>query len=115
MVVNTCAVTTEAARRRALIQITLLSLAFVVLVAIAAASLYWLQKAREDNAWVAHTLEVQNQIALAQLQLRRAESAERGYVLTRQDDLIAQFEEAASDVVPRLKRLRDFVADNYLV
>ncbi|NEW86470.1 histidine kinase [Rhodopseudomonas sp. WA056] len=104
--------TPESARKRSFAQITLLSLSFAVLVAISIASVYWLQKAREDNAWVAHTLEVQNQIALAQLQLRRAESAERGYVLTRQDDLIAQFEEAASDVVPRLKRLRDFVADN---
>ncbi|MFT3937579.1 sensor histidine kinase [Rhodopseudomonas sp.] len=104
--------TPESARKRSFAQVTLLSLSFAVLVAISLASVYWLQKAREDNAWVAHTLEVQNQIALAQLQLRRAESAERGYVLTRQDDLIAQFEEAASDVVPRLKRLRDFVADN---
>ncbi|RED23008.1 multi-sensor signal transduction histidine kinase [Rhodopseudomonas thermotolerans] len=104
--------TPESARRRSLAQITLLSLSFGVLVAVSLASVYWLQKAREDNAWVAHTLEVQNQIALVQLQLRRAESAERGYVLTGQDDLIDQFEEAASDVLPRLTKLRSFVADN---
>ncbi|MFZ5737072.1 MAG: sensor histidine kinase [Pseudomonadota bacterium] len=104
--------TPESARKRSLAQITLLSLSFGVLVAVSLASVYWLQKAREDNAWVAHTLEVQNQIALVQLQLRRAESAERGYVLTGQDDLIDQFEEAASDVLPRLTKLRSFVADN---
>nr|WP_205512630.1 CHASE3 domain-containing protein [Rhodopseudomonas sp. BR0M22] len=90
----------------------MLSLSFAVLVAVSLASVYWLQKAREDNAWVAHTLEVQNQIALVQLQLRRAESAERGYVLTGQDDLIQQFNEAAPDVMPRLLQLRGFVADN---
>lgn len=104
--------TSESARRRSLAQITLLSLSFGVLVAVSLASVYWLQKAREDNAWVAHTLEVQNQIALVQLQLRRAESAERGYVLTGQDDLVQQFEEAAADVPVRLTKLRSFVADN---
>ncbi|NEW94834.1 CHASE3 domain-containing protein [Rhodopseudomonas sp. BR0M22] len=104
--------TPESARKRSLVQVTLLSLSFAVLVAVSLASVYWLQKAREDNAWVAHTLEVQNQIALVQLQLRRAESAERGYVLTGQDDLIQQFNEAAPDVMPRLLQLRGFVADN---
>ncbi|MCD0419816.1 CHASE3 domain-containing protein [Rubrivivax sp. JA1024] len=104
--------TPESARKRSFVQVTLLSLSFAVLVAVSVASVYWLQKAREDNAWVAHTLEVQNQIALVQLQLRRAESAERGYVLTGQDDLIQQFNEAAPDVMPRLLQLRGFVVDN---
>ncbi|PZA11836.1 histidine kinase [Rhodopseudomonas palustris] len=104
--------TPESARKRSLVQISLLSLSFAVLVAVSLASVYWLQKAREDNAWVAHTLEVQNQIAMVQLQLRRAESAERGYVLTGQDDLIRQFNEVAADVMPRLNQLRGFVADN---
>ena len=72
------------APRRSMLQIVLLAVAFLVLVAISIASLYWLQRAREDASWVAHTLEVENQISLALLQIRRAESAERGYLLTEQ-------------------------------
>lgn len=104
--------TAEAARRRAFFQITLLSLAFLVLVVIAVASFYWLQKAREDSSWVAHTLEVQNQISLAQLQMRRAESAERGYVLLRQDDFAQECIDASEQVMPLLDKLKALVADN---
>ncbi|MCK7473859.1 MAG: hypothetical protein MZV49_10765 [Rhodopseudomonas palustris] len=46
-----------------------------MLVAISLASIYWLNRARDDAAWVAHTLEVENNISLALVQIRRAESA----------------------------------------
>jgi signal transduction histidine kinase len=105
-------VTPESARRRAFLQVSLLGLAFAVLAIVNAASLYWLQKAREDSAWVAHTLEVENQISLAQVQMRRAESAERGFVLIGDPAFAAESEEAASQVMPMLLKLRGLVADN---
>jgi len=105
-------VTGRRARERAFVQIVLLAAAFAVLVAVSIASVYWLQKAREDNAWVAHTLEVENQISLAQLQMRRAESAERGVLLTRQPEFVAEYEEAAAQIMPLLTQLQQLVLDN---
>ncbi len=104
--------TPEATRRRAFIQITLLSLSFALLVLISVASVFLLAKAREDSAWVAHTLEVENQISLAQLEMRRAESSERGYLLTGQPEFIDEFERSAAQVPTMLQRLRKLVADN---
>ncbi|NVN86095.1 MAG: CHASE3 domain-containing protein [Rhodopseudomonas sp.] len=104
--------TVERARERALVQIALLTVAFAVLVAVSIASVYWLAKAREDSAWVAHTLEVENQISLAQLQMRRAESAERGFLLTRQPEFTTDYEEAAAQIMPLLTLLRSLVQDN---
>ncbi|MCG6203515.1 CHASE3 domain-containing protein [Rhodopseudomonas sp. HC1] len=104
--------TPEATRHRAFIQITLLSLSFAVLVLISVASIFLLAKAREDTAWVAHTLEVENQLSLAQLEMRRAESAERGFLLTGQAEFIDEFERSAAQVPTMLQRLRQLVADN---
>ena len=54
-----------------------------MLVAISAASVLLVNKARDDSAWVVHTVEVENQINALLLEIRRAESAARGYLLTR--------------------------------
>uniref|UniRef100_Q07MA8 histidine kinase n=1 Tax=Rhodopseudomonas palustris (strain BisA53) TaxID=316055 RepID=Q07MA8_RHOP5 len=98
--------------RRSMAQIVLLAVAFLVLVAISVASLYWLKRAREDAGWVAHTLEVENQISLALLQIRRAESAERGYLLTEQTEFQQEFEQAAQGVLPLLRQLQQQTRDN---
>jgi CHASE3 domain sensor protein len=95
-----------------LVQVGLLAAAFAVLVAVSAASVYWLQKAREDTAWVAHTLEVENQISLAQLQMRRAESAERGFLLTQAPEFTSDFEESSAQIMPLLTQLQQLVLDN---
>ena len=104
--------TSEAARRRTLWQIGLLTLGFVVLVAISATSIYLVNLARIDAASVVHTVEVENQISLAQLQMRRGESVTRGYLLTKQDDFHTDFEEAEKQIGPSLERLRELTADN---
>ncbi|WP_322516864.1 CHASE3 domain-containing protein [Rhodopseudomonas palustris] len=104
--------TPESTRRRAFIQISLLSLSFAVLVLISLASVFLLQKARKDGASVAHTLEVENQISLAQLQMRRAESSERGFLLTGRPEFVEEFENSSGRVVPMLRRLQLLVADN---
>ena len=69
-------------RRRAIGQILLLAAGFLVLVAISATSVILVDQAREDNRWVVHTVEVENQLSTLLLQIRRAESAARGYLLT---------------------------------
>ena len=55
-------------------QVMLLSAGFLVLVAISAASVLFVNKARDDSGWVIHTVEVENQTNTVLLEIRRAES-----------------------------------------
>ena len=70
--------TLDATRRRAVGQILLLAAGFLVLVAISASSVIFVNKAREDSGLVVHTIEVENQINALLLEIRRAESGARG-------------------------------------
>src|SRR6267378_210004 len=99
-------------RRRAIGQILLLAAGLVVLTIISAGSVYLVNKAREDARWIVRTVEVENQISLTQLQLRRAESAQRGYLSTLLPDFQTDFEEAASQLTPALTRLSQLISDN---
>ena len=99
-------------RRRAIGQMLLLAAGLVVLTFISAGSVHLVNRAREDARWVLRTVEVENQLSLAQLQLRRAESAQRGYLSTLLPDLQSDFEEAASELTPALQRLSQLVSDN---
>jgi signal transduction histidine kinase len=106
------AVTPEASRRRAIGQMLLLAAGLVVLTIISAGSVYLVNTARDDARWVVHTVEVENQISLTQLQLRRAESAQRGYLSTLLPAFQTDFEEAASQFSSALSRLKQLTIDN---
>src|SRR3982074_101585 len=99
-------------RRRAIGQILLLAAGLVVACTISDASGHLVNKAREDSRWVVNTVEVENQLSLAQLQLRRAESAQRGYLSTLLPDFQTDFEDAASQLPPALTRLSQLTSDN---
>ena len=103
--------TPDAKRRRAIGQILLFAAGLVVLTFISAGSVHLVNRAREDARWVLHTVEVENQLSLAQLQLHRAESAQRGYLSTLLPDFHTDFEEAASALTPALQRLSQLVSD----
>src|SRR5229473_3166390 len=105
-------VTPDATRWRAIGQILLLAAGLVVLTVISAGSVYLVNKAREDARWVVHTVESENQISFTQLQLRRAESAQRGFLLTLQPKFQTDFEEAASQLAPAMTRLSQLASDN---
>jgi signal transduction histidine kinase len=98
--------------RHALGQIILLAAGLVVLTLISATSVYLVNKAREDAQWALHSMEVENEISLAQLQMRRAESAQRGFLLTQRPEFRAAFEEAANQLPPSFERLRALTTDN---
>ncbi len=104
--------TPDATRRRAIGQILLLAAGLVVLTIISAGSVHLVNLAREDSRSVVHTVEVENQISLVGLQLRRAESAQRGYLSTLLPDFQTDFEQAASQLTPALTRLQQITADN---
>ena len=104
--------TPDATRRRAIGQILLLAAGLVVLTVISAGSVYLVNKAREDARWVVHTVEIENQLSLVQLQLRRAESAQRGYLSTLLTNFQNDFEVAASELTPAQARLSQLISDN---
>jgi CHASE3 domain sensor protein len=105
-------VTLDATQRRAIGQILLLVAGLVVLTVISAGSVHLVNQARDDARWVVHTVEVENQISLTQLQLRRAESTERGYLSTLLPDFQSDFEKAGSLLTPALTRLGALTSDN---
>ncbi|WP_024577553.1 MULTISPECIES: CHASE3 domain-containing protein [unclassified Afipia] len=97
--------TRDKARRRTLWQIALLSAGFLVLVAISVISIVLVNKARDDSRWVVHTVEVENQISTVLLDIRRAESAARGYLLTSQPKFLAEHEAAIQRILPGVETL----------
>jgi signal transduction histidine kinase len=93
-------------------QILLLAAGFLVLVAISASSVLLVNKSRRDNAWVVHTIEVENQTNSLLLEIRRAESAARGYLVTRGPEFLSDHEDAVSAITPHLDKLADLTSDN---
>ncbi len=104
--------TPETRRRRALGQSLLLAAGFLVLVAISALSVILVDRAREDNAWVVHTVEVENQVSTLLLRVRTAESGARGYLLTEQSRFLDEHQAAAANVPADIDRLIKLTGDN---
>ncbi|MCS3930424.1 signal transduction histidine kinase [Bradyrhizobium elkanii] len=104
--------TTEAQRRRSIWQILLFSAGLLVLTVISAGSVYLVNKARDDSKWVIHTIEAENQINALLLEIRRAESAARGYLLTQGADFKADHEKAVAAIIPALDKLTRLTRDN---
>lgn len=104
--------TLDAARRRAIWQVALLATGLLVLLLISAASIFMVERTRTDSAWAIHSAEVENQISLAQLQMRRAESAIRGYALTGEETHAADFAESEKQIGPTLETLRRLTAED---
>jgi signal transduction histidine kinase len=95
-------------------QILLLSAGFLVLVVVSAASVLLVNKSREDNAWVVHTIEVENQTNALLLEIRRAESAARGYLVTMGPEFLADHSQAVDAIIPDLEKLEWITTDNPL-
>jgi len=96
------------------LQILLLAAGFLVLVAISAASVLLVGKARGDSDWVIHTIEVENQTNALLLEVRRAESGARGYLLTSGPEFLTDYQDALAAIPPELDRLESLTADNPL-
>jgi signal transduction histidine kinase len=104
--------TVDATRRRAIGQILLLAAGFFVLVAISTTSVVLVNQSRKDNGWVVHTVEVENQMNALLLEVRRAESATRGFLLTSEPRFRTEYETAAAAVVADTDKLKSLVGDN---
>jgi signal transduction histidine kinase len=102
----------DASRWRAIGQILLLVAGFAVLVAISVASVLLVNKARDDNGWVTHTVEAENQINALLLEIRRAESGARGFLLTQGPEFLRDHEAAVANIVPHATKLAQLIGDN---
>jgi signal transduction histidine kinase len=105
-------VTSDTRHERTVGQILLLTAGFLVLVAVSSASVLLVNKARNDNAAVVHTIEVENQTSTLLLEIRRAESSVRGYLLTMGPDFLNDYEQALAAITPELDKLDHLTADN---
>lgn len=94
------------------IQLGLLVAGFIVLVTMSLTSLWLARESDNASEEVAHTLEVNTTIVTYQGALRRAESGQRGYLLTGDPAYLADYEIGARrlwEIYPELQRL---IADN---
>ena len=101
-----------ARRRRVVWQVALLAAGFLALIAIGTTSVYLVGSARTEAAWVLHTVEAENQISHVLLDLSRAESAARGYLLTRNQQFLAEHDRAAAEVLPAIDTFTRSTIDN---
>jgi len=83
-----------------------------VLVAISTSSVIFVDRAREDSGLVVHTVEVENQINALLLEIRRAESTARGYLLTLGPEFLRDHEAAVATIIPAVGKLAQLTADN---
>jgi len=105
-------VTAGEQRRRAFWQILLFGAGLLVLTVISAGSVYLVNEARDDSKWVVHTLEVENQINALLLEIRRAESGARGYLLTQSSDFKADHDKAVAAIIPAVDGVTRLTRDN---
>ena len=104
--------TPDEKRRGAVWQILLLAAGFLVLVVISALSVILVDRAREDNDWVVHTVEVENLISTLRLRIRTTESAARGYLLTDEQRFLDEYMAAAANVHSDIDKLIELAGDN---
>lgn len=92
----------------------LLGLGFGVLVAINISSLWLLTRAQSAQEQVRHTLEVDRALLDLQRTLRRAESAQRGYLLTLQSVYLDDYRATVKELPERTTEIRGQIVDNPL-
>jgi len=83
-----------------------------VLVIVSVGAVLLVNKARDHNRLVVHTVEVESQLSNLLLEIRRAESATRAYLLTSAPQFLAEYETAAANILPAADRLGKLTNDN---
>jgi signal transduction histidine kinase len=75
-------------------------------------TLWFASHTQTENEWVRHTLAVRNQIARVMNLVQRAETGQRGYLLTGRDVYLAPYDEAVATLPAALDQTATLVADN---
>lgn len=99
-------------KKRIPIQLALLIAGFTVLVTMSLTSLWLSHESDKASARVAHTLEVNATIVSYQAALRRAESGERGYLLTGEEAYLNDYRVGQRRLSELQLQLQNLIADN---
>ncbi|MCW5691432.1 MAG: CHASE3 domain-containing protein [Pseudolabrys sp.] len=89
------------------LQALLLGIGFCVLVGISAATVYLVERAASDSKQLADTLSVEDKLSDILLTVRRAESSQRGYLLTNDPTYLDDFREAEPETLDTLAEVRE--------
>jgi CHASE3 domain sensor protein len=89
-----------------------LTVGFVLLLVIIAATGWLAYRQTSDQEWVRHTADVQHRIARVLTFLLDAETGQRGYLVTGDDSYLEPFNRAAPSVENEIDNLRAATADN---
>jgi signal transduction histidine kinase len=98
--------------KRVPIQFGLLVMGFVVLVTMSLTSLWLARESDQATEIVAHTLEVNAAIVTYQGALRRAESGERGFLLTGEEAYLNDYRVGQRRLNELQRQVQDLIADN---
>lgn len=85
-----------------------------MLLVIGAVGAFSLRQVRDSDAWVDHTHEVISALDRISADIKDAESAERGYIITADNAYLEPYNVASADLSPTLARLMDLTNDNQL-
>ena len=91
-----------------------LVLGFATLTVISAASIALVRLSRSAAEMAAHSFAVKNQISDLQQTLLRAESAQRGYLLSNEAEHLETYRKSVSGIEPALHALKLASIDNYV-
>ena len=94
------------------LQPLLLGLGFALLVVISVAAVYLVDRSADDLQRLPQTLHVEDQLSNVLLAVRRAESSQRGFLFTNDQDYLKEFYEAEPEARRILAELRDLTKDN---
>lgn len=98
-------------RKRHLVSLGLLMI--VLMIAVPAIITYRAEnELRDSMQWVTHTQAVEQAIDRLLVSLTDAESSQRGFVLTRQENFLDSYHEGVPAIGPRLATLRALTIDN---
>ena len=94
------------------VQPLLLGAGFALLVAIGTATVWLAEQSAQDARSVVHTINVQEKLSNLLLNVRRAESGQRGFLLTGRQQYLLDYRDAAPAVETYLAELRTLMSDN---
>src|SRR5208283_243910 len=83
-----------------------------VMTLIAGAAFLGVERVRESQTWVTHTLEVNDALLQVELGLVEAEMEQRAYLLTDSPDYLQRHKDSAQKIRTLLASVADLVADN---
>lgn len=83
-----------------------------LLVAVSGAMIWGIGSFANSAAWVGHTYEVFSKIEAVRAAVREVESAARGYRLTSDQGLLAEYQSSVGRVAQRVSALSELVRDN---